>query len=93
MNTKVEQVIGITNGVTLKLGDWSGTINFTIVPMEDFEIVLGKEILTKAKAAPMPQLDYFIIFSGQDPYVIPTIRKERELVSTMTSLSMVSTIS
>ena len=36
VNSEVEKVIGIVNGVTLKLGEWSGAVDFTIVPMDDF---------------------------------------------------------
>jgi hypothetical protein len=54
---------------------------------------MGQEFLRKAKATPMPHLQFLVIFLGQDLCVIPTIRKGHKLVGRMTSLSMVSTTS
>jgi hypothetical protein len=42
VNLRVEKVIGMTNEVTLKLGYWSGTTSFTIVPMDILRLFLGK---------------------------------------------------
>lgn len=58
----MKRVVGITNGVTLKLGDWSGIVSFTLMPMDDFEVVLGKESLRKKKVMTMLHLDCFAIF-------------------------------
>jgi hypothetical protein len=41
VNVCIEKVIDTTNEVYLNLGDWSGTTSFTIVPIDDFEFVLG----------------------------------------------------
>jgi hypothetical protein len=54
-------------------------------------LCLWQEFLRKEKEVPMPHLDCLVVFSRQDPFVIPTVRKEREVVGRMTSLSMVST--
>ena len=35
MNLEVENVVAMTNKVILKLGDLSGIVSFTIVPMDD----------------------------------------------------------
>ncbi|GAV75433.1 Asp_protease domain-containing protein [Cephalotus follicularis] len=44
----------LAKDVLLKLGQWGGRVNFTVAPMEDFDMVLGLECLTQAKAIPIP---------------------------------------
>jgi hypothetical protein len=36
--------------------------SFTIVPMDDFEIVLGQEFMRKEKATPIPHMNSLSIF-------------------------------
>jgi hypothetical protein len=60
----MEEVFGMSNGVTLKLHDLSGKVSFTIFPMDDFEVVLGKEFMRKVKETPMPHLNNFFISLG-----------------------------
>jgi hypothetical protein len=62
----VERVVGVAKDVLLKLGDWCGRMSFTIVPMDDFEVVLGQEFMRKEKETPIPHMNNLAIFSGQD---------------------------
>jgi hypothetical protein len=39
VNSGEERVIGVAKDVPLKLGDWCERTSFTIVPMDDFEVV------------------------------------------------------
>jgi hypothetical protein len=41
INASVERVVGVSKDISLKLGDCCGRMIFTIVPMDDFEVVLG----------------------------------------------------
>jgi hypothetical protein len=52
MNSRMEKVIGTTKEISLKLGNWSGTISFTIVPVDGFDIVLGQEFLWRGRQCP-----------------------------------------
>ncbi|KAI9178658.1 hypothetical protein LWI28_029278 [Acer negundo] len=39
---------------TLKIGSWQETISMMVVPLDDFDLILGIEFFRKAKATPMP---------------------------------------
>jgi hypothetical protein len=41
VNAGVERVVGVAKDILLKLGDWYGRRIFTIVPMDNFEVVFG----------------------------------------------------
>jgi hypothetical protein len=64
VNAGMERVIGVAKDISLKLGDWCGKMSFTIVPMDDFEVVLGQEFTRKEKATPIPHMNNLAIFSG-----------------------------
>ena len=72
----MEKVIGATNGITLKLGEPSGALDFTIVLMDDFKVVLGqkfmrKKFMRKTEAIlSIPHMDMLVIFLGFKPHVI-----------------------
>jgi hypothetical protein len=62
VNSGVEKVIYIAKEVSMKLKYWSGTTSFTIVPMNNFELVLGREFLRREKVVPIPPLECLDIF-------------------------------
>jgi hypothetical protein len=41
MNAGLERVVGVAKDISLKLGDWCERTSFTVVPVDDFEVVLG----------------------------------------------------
>jgi hypothetical protein len=45
-------------------GGWSGKVSFTIVPLDDFEVVLGEEFMWKERESLIPHLENLVIFSG-----------------------------
>ena len=57
--------------------------------MDDFDVVLGQNLLRVAKATPVTCTDSMVIFLGEDPIVVPMVRNHLELVS-FTDLSMPS---
>ena len=83
----MEKVIGKAKDVSMKLGDWSRVISFTVVPLEDFDVVLGQKLLRVAKAAPVTCADSMVVFLGEDRIVVPMVRNHLESVSFM-DLSM-----
>ena len=44
-------MLGITYGVKLKVGEWTGKVNFLVMELDDFDVILGDEFLVAAKAA------------------------------------------
>ena len=43
VNSPAKPIAGIAQGVHITLGTWSGKLDFSIVPMDDFKMVLGIE--------------------------------------------------
>lgn len=41
VNSEAQAIKGVARGVTVKIGDWQGKLDFTVLPMDDFDIVLG----------------------------------------------------
>ena len=49
VNLEMERVEGVARQVSLKLGEWVGMTNFTIIPLDDFDVVLGQEFLKQRR--------------------------------------------
>lgn len=56
VNSEPVAVCGQANNVEVRLGNWRGSVNFTVVPMDDYDIVLSMEFLDRVKAVPVPSL-------------------------------------
>jgi hypothetical protein len=68
--------MGIAYVVPLKVGEWSGKVNLLIVPLDDFEIILGNEFFVLAKVIPMPFLGGMLIIDESQPCFVKVVRKE-----------------
>jgi hypothetical protein len=89
INLGMEKVIGTTKDILLKLGDWNESVSFTIVPMDDFEVVFGQDFTRRVKVSPIPHLDSLSIFFSERPCMVPAMRRNKEAVNRMTSLSLI----
>jgi len=69
----VEIVVGMVKVISLKLKTWEGTVNFTTVPMADFELVMGQKSMGMMKLVLIPHLDNLVILVKDQTYVIPTM--------------------
>ena len=57
VNSSPKQLNGIAREVDLCLGNWSGKVDFSVILMDDFKVVLGMEFFKKVNAFPMPYYD------------------------------------
>jgi hypothetical protein len=69
-------MVGIAYAVSLKVGEWLGKVNFLVVPLDDFDIILGNEFFVLAKAIPMPFLGGMLIMDESQPCFVKAVRKE-----------------
>lgn len=60
--------------VPLFLGHWVGTHNLTVVPLDDFNLLLGIDFMRKFKVAPIPHLDGLMFMGEKDPGFVKGIR-------------------
>ena len=54
VNSVALLILGIARKTTLKLGTWSSLVDFVIVKMDNFDVVLGMEFLLEHKMILMP---------------------------------------
>jgi hypothetical protein len=50
VNSEAQPVTGIAYLVHLKVGEWFGKVNFLVVPLDDFDVILGNEFFVLARA-------------------------------------------
>ncbi|KAA0033332.1 uncharacterized protein E6C27_scaffold845G001510 [Cucumis melo var. makuwa] len=54
VNSIVLPIGGLVKRTTIKLGGWKGPVDFVVVKMDDFDVVLGMEFLLEHQVIPMP---------------------------------------
>lgn len=66
MNASAKSVAGLSN-VVLKVGAWEGSCSLTMLPLDDFDLMLGNEFLLSIKAAVIPYLGGVMINNPRCP--------------------------
>ncbi|XP_068663055.1 uncharacterized protein [Aristolochia californica] len=56
VNSAAREVSGVAKAVSANVGEWGGKLDFTIVPMDDFKVILSMDFLTTCKAFILPSL-------------------------------------
>ena len=54
VNSTALPVVGIVKRAEIQLGGWSGFVDFVVVGMDDFDVVLGMEFLLEHQVIMMP---------------------------------------
>ncbi|TYJ95559.1 Asp_protease_2 domain-containing protein [Cucumis melo var. makuwa] len=62
-------VVKLVKRTTIKLGGWKGPVNFVVVKMDDFDVVLGMEFVLEYQVIPMPSAKCLAI-TGSFPTVV-----------------------
>ncbi|GFZ20044.1 tetratricopeptide repeat (TPR)-like superfamily protein [Actinidia rufa] len=68
-------IYGVARGVRLHIGDWCGQVDFTVVPMDDYPIVLGMEFLDGVRAFPIPFTEIMCIMGEGSACMVPLVRE------------------
>ena len=45
VNSQAKAAAGIASEVTVHIGRWTGKVDFTVIPLDDFEMILGQDFL------------------------------------------------
>lgn len=77
MNSGVRPISGVARNVTAKIGEWVGTVDLSVIPMDDFKLVLGMEFMDKVKAFLMPFANSLCILNGGRTSMVPTERSAK----------------
>ena len=54
VNFEALPIVGVSKRVSLKLSEWRGDVDFFMVRMDDFNVVLDMELLLQHKVIQMP---------------------------------------
>ncbi|TYK29773.1 reverse transcriptase [Cucumis melo var. makuwa] len=79
MNSVALPIVGLVKRMTIKLGGWKGPVDFVIVKMNDFDVVLGMEFLLEHQVNIQNEyLDQFMIVFIDDILVYSVDREAHE---------------
>ncbi|KAK8640488.1 hypothetical protein V6N13_008241 [Hibiscus sabdariffa] len=88
VNSAAKPIHGITQKVKTDIGTWSGHLNFSIVPMDDYKLILGIKFLDQVKAIPMPFVNAISITEGNQACVVPMIRGTKQESKVLSALQL-----
>ena len=69
VNSIALPVFGLVKQTTIKLGGWKGRVDFVVVKMDDFDVVLEMEFLLEHQVIPMPSARCLVI-TGSFPTIV-----------------------
>ena len=72
VNSPAKPIAGIAQGVHITLGTWSGKLDFSIVPMDDFKMVLSIEFFDQVYAFPLTAKNSLSILDRSKACMVPT---------------------
>ncbi|GAV76794.1 gag-asp_proteas domain-containing protein [Cephalotus follicularis] len=67
VNSQAQAVAGMAHGVQISIGDWAGKIDLMVVPLHDFDLILGNDFFISEKVIMMPQLCGLFIMNELNP--------------------------
>ncbi|KAK8640681.1 hypothetical protein V6N13_008433 [Hibiscus sabdariffa] len=88
VNSATKPIHGIAQKVKTDIGTWSDHLNFSIVPMDDYKLILGIEFLDQVKAIPMPFVNAISITEGNQACVVPMIRGTTQESKVLSALQL-----
>ena len=75
VNSKERPIVGIAKGVKLELGSWHGKENIKVIPLDDFDFVIGLDFLDRINALLAPFADCICILDPDQKCLVPTNRE------------------
>jgi hypothetical protein len=66
VNSEAKPIQGVTT-VSLKVGDWEGECDLMVIPLDDYDMILGMDFFLKAKVAVIPYLSGIFIHDEKSP--------------------------
>ncbi|GKD32838.1 gag-aspartyl protease domain-containing protein, partial [Tanacetum coccineum] len=86
VNSDAKPIHGVAKDVRAKIGEWEGTIDLSVVPIDDFKVVLGLEFLDKVRAFHMSFANSLCILDGGKTCVVSTERDAKSGSKTLSSM-------
>ncbi|KAL6142524.1 hypothetical protein ACLB2K_060804 [Fragaria x ananassa] len=89
VNMAATPIVGVVRDVEVRIGAWKGRVDFTVVKMDDYGMVIGLEFMDKVQAFPIPFHNIFcIVAEGELPCMVPMERQARERTKTLSAMQL-----
>lgn len=75
VNSKEEPIAGVAKRVELQLGSWTGKESIKVIPLDDYDLVIGLSFLDRINALLLPFADCLCILDRQHQCVVPVSRE------------------
>ncbi|GFY91651.1 hypothetical protein Acr_08g0000470 [Actinidia rufa] len=85
---RARPIYGVAQDVRLHIGDWCGQVDFTVVPMDDYPIVLGMEFLDGVRAFPIPFAETMCIMGERSACMVPLARETLSKSKTLSAMQL-----
>nr|XP_028962225.1 uncharacterized protein LOC114826300 [Malus domestica] len=87
VNSTATPIVGVARNVHVDIGIWKGTIDFTVVKMDDYGVVIGLEFMDKVRAFPIPFYNIFcILVDGRQPCLVPLERQAKKCTQHLSAI-------
>ena len=73
VNSAAKNVCGKVTDVSVCVGSWRGKLDFMVVPLDDFDLVLGNSFFIKARVALIPHLGGMLILDEGSPGFVAAV--------------------
>ncbi|GAV67223.1 Chromo domain-containing protein/gag-asp_proteas domain-containing protein, partial [Cephalotus follicularis] len=77
VNSKAKPLIGLAKDVGMKVGYWDGSVSLSIIPMDDYDLVLGMEFMDQVKAIHIPYANSLCILEEGKTCMVPCTRSNK----------------
>ncbi|KAL4347029.1 hypothetical protein GQ457_17G017510 [Hibiscus cannabinus] len=76
VNSATSVIWGNAKDVKTKIGSWEGNVSYTVLPMDDFDIVLGQDFMIANQVVPIPATGC-LMFQGCLPGVVAALIRHK----------------
>ncbi|XP_019059506.1 PREDICTED: uncharacterized protein LOC109117174 [Tarenaya hassleriana] len=71
VNSPAQAAVGVAKGVRIQIGDWIGKTDFTVLPMDDFRVVLGLTFFRSVSTFIPAATSSLVIVDKDKPTFVP----------------------
>ncbi|GAA0170025.1 hypothetical protein LIER_24378 [Lithospermum erythrorhizon] len=76
VNSAAQPILGVARGILIHLGEWTGTIDVIITPMDDRHMVLGVEFFHQVSSVTFEKNNTMHLHQGATTYKVPLRRDQ-----------------
>ncbi|KAF7807841.1 Transposon Tf2-2 polyprotein [Senna tora] len=88
VNSDLIEIFGVAQGITVSLGEWTGPVDFFVVTIDDYPILLGMEFLDKVKAVLVPFANTMCILEEGNTCIVPLEREAKLKAKSISAMQL-----